>query len=291
MWCCSSGFAKKASKESNIYAVMDEIFDGYKPYARPAKSSADVTIVHVSFNLMSINSVEEKPQTMSQSLYLRLHWVDEHLAWNKTQHGGLDCLIVPQNKVWLPDIIVSPFAGKMQRLGYNELPVTVQSTGNITWQPSGVFTTHCAMDITFYPFDKQFCQLKLELWASSTRDSILTLSKFRSVVRDNLAENSEWELLDVVPEQKNETLSDDTVNSIVVLSYTLRRRPMFVTLTVVLPTVLLALLSTLVFALPAESGQLCFVLWCGCILCRPIGNNNNVFFSVPFLLRSTRPIT
>ena len=253
-------------KESNIYTVMDEIFDGYKPYARPVKSSATVTIVHVSFNLMSINSVDEKPQTMSQSLYLRLHWIDEHLAWNPSEHGGLDSLIVPQDKIWLPDIIISPFAGKMQRLGYNELPVVVESSGQITWHPSGVFTTRCAMDITFYPFDKQFCQLRLELWASSTRDAILTLSELRPVVRDNLVENSEWELVDVIPEQKNETLSDETVNSIVMLSYTLRRRPMFVTLTVVLPTVLLALLSTLVFALPAESGQLCLALWCVCIL-------------------------
>ena len=253
-------------KQSNIYTVMDEIFDGYKPYARPVKSSATVTIVHVSFNLMSINSVDEKPQTMSQSLYLRLHWIDEHLAWNPSEHGGLDSLIVPQDKIWLPDIIISPFAGKMQRLGYNELPVVVESSGQISWQPSGVFTTRCAMDITFYPFDKQFCQLRLELWASSTRDAILTLSELRPVIRDNLVENSEWELVDVIPEQKNETLSDETVNSIVMLSYTLRRRPMFVTLTVVLPTVLLALLSTLVFALPAESGQLCLALWCICIL-------------------------
>lgn len=31
-----------------------------------------------------------------------------------------------------------------------------------------MFTTHCSVDITFYPFDTQLCEIKLTSWGYST---------------------------------------------------------------------------------------------------------------------------
>lgn len=144
-----------AGKPSPIYAVMEEIFDGYKPLVRPVRSPTTVTVVNVTFHLMSINKVDEKEQTLSQTFFLDLIWFDEHLAWDSSKHEGLDHLIVPQENVWLPDLAMTPFAQTMQKLGYDELPLRVESSGRVWWQPSGVFTTYCDIDITYYPFDKQ----------------------------------------------------------------------------------------------------------------------------------------
>ena len=243
------------SESSQMYDVIDEIFDNYKHFTRPVKSSAAVTVVNVTFVLMSIIEIDEKRQTLSQIFYLDLTWYDHYLVWNSSKHGGLDHLILPQKKVWLPDVVIMPLAGSMRRLGYDELPLRLESSGKILWQPSGVFTTHCEIDITKYPFDRQVCEVSLGAWMSRREDLVLRASEPCAVSRESYTSSSEWRLLQVVAEEEDYVDSQGGTLSKVSVTYTLRRRPLFSTLAVVVPIVLLAFMSTFVFVLPAQSGQ------------------------------------
>ena len=40
--------------------------------------------------------------------------------------------------------------------------------GVVHWEPGGVFKTMCAIDITYYPFDEQRCNLKFGAWTYHT---------------------------------------------------------------------------------------------------------------------------
>ena len=245
---------ERSTKGSHADDVVDEIFAGYKAFTRPVTSRRAATVVNVSFILMSIIHINEKQQTLSQAFYLDLTWFDHRLAWSGSQHGDLDHLIVPQEKVWLPDVVITPFVGSMRGLGYDALPLRLESSGLILWQPSSAFTTHCDIDITYYPFDKQVCTLRLDAWTSRKDDLVLQKSQSHAVSRESYAENSEWQLLSAVAEDQEVVDSQGTLSAVSV-RYVLRRRPVFSTLTVVVPVVLLAFMSTLVFALPAQSGQ------------------------------------
>ena len=42
----------------------------------------------------------------------------------------------------------------------------VSSTGAVNWGPLGTYETTCRLDITFYPFDTQACDVVVDLWSS-----------------------------------------------------------------------------------------------------------------------------
>ncbi|OWF35054.1 CHRNA7-FAM7A fusion protein [Mizuhopecten yessoensis] len=69
-------------------------------------------------------------------------------------------------------------------------------------------------------------------------------------------ENGEWELLKFTVEEKvTSTEIDKAQYSSLHINFTMRRRPLYVFMSTILPTVLLSFLSALVFKLPAESGE------------------------------------
>jgi nicotinic acetylcholine receptor alpha-6 len=34
-------------------------------------------------------------------------WIDPMLAWNPSEHGGIETLYLPVDKIWKPDIMLS----------------------------------------------------------------------------------------------------------------------------------------------------------------------------------------
>ena len=38
---------------------------------------------------------------------------------------------------------------------FSRYRAVVSATGNVLWEPAGVFETSCIIDITFYPYDTQ----------------------------------------------------------------------------------------------------------------------------------------
>ena len=53
----------------------------------------------------------------------------------------------------------------------DNLQLTVTNTGDVLWEPPGLYTTHCEIDITYYPFDRQKCMIELTSW-SMTKDQL-----------------------------------------------------------------------------------------------------------------------
>jgi len=50
----------------------------------------------------------------------------------------------------------------------------INSDGQMQWSPGGRFVTSCQLDITFYPFDRQQCELDFVDWTVRTTDSSFT---------------------------------------------------------------------------------------------------------------------
>ena len=57
----------------------------------------------------------------------------------------------------------------------------VSSTGAINWGPLGTYDTTCSLDITFYPFDTQACDVVIDLW-SSTESEVRTKAHSYTIV-------------------------------------------------------------------------------------------------------------
>ena len=64
-------------------------------------------------------------------------------------------------------------------------------TGAVHWEPGGVFKTGCMIDITYYPFDEQSCNLVFGAWSYRTvKMNITNMSS--NVNLDSYEENGEW---------------------------------------------------------------------------------------------------
>ena len=57
---------------------------------------------------------------------------------------------------------------------YKEFQAVLRRNGKVRWEPGGVFRTMCPIDIRFYPFDEQTCELKFGSWSYYTTKMNLT---------------------------------------------------------------------------------------------------------------------
>lgn len=44
---------------------------------------------------------------------------------------------------------------------FEKIRVLIKSDGRVHWEPGGVFTTTCDIDIHYFPFDTQECPIEI----------------------------------------------------------------------------------------------------------------------------------
>ena len=103
----------------------------------------------------------------------------------------------------------------------------------------------CPVDVTYYPFDKHKCSFIFSTWAQDTNE--ISLTPYGDNVQTSyFSENGAWKLY-------NSSINKE-VNTIHFVLY-LERKPRFVLVNVILPIVFMSFLNTMIFAIPAESGE------------------------------------
>ena len=63
---------------------------------------------------------------------------------------------------------------------YSEFRAVLYPSGTVKWEPGGVFKTMCTIDITYYPFDEQRCELIFGAWSYYTSKMNLTTNTYVS---------------------------------------------------------------------------------------------------------------
>ena len=140
---------------------------------------------------------------------------------------------------------------------------TVRYDGNISWIAPYNFHTHCILDMTYFPWDKQECGLYFGSWTLDS--SKLALHNFGPVYESGdtrfFVKNGEW-ILEGFPAIRVVTdhyLSywDNMVRPITEIIYLvqLKRKPLFTFYNLILPSIFITFCSYLVFLLPPESGE------------------------------------
>ncbi|KAK6186079.1 hypothetical protein SNE40_008185 [Patella caerulea] len=240
-----------AATKEDRYNLYTEIFRGseYSPHLRPVESDTDALEVLVTFSLISISEVQEKDQTLVAFGYIGLKWKDTFLAWNSTRFNGLRDMVVPQFKVWRPDVIIGNMVKKTTELGFDGMPIRLTNTGDVFWFPNVLFQTACDINIQYYPFDTQVCTIQLNPLVSSLDEIKLRLADDHNASAE-YGPNGQWELLNISMKE-----AKDDFKSILKFELTLKRRRSFYIMNIILPVIFLSLMGNLVFALPAESGE------------------------------------
>jgi len=122
--------------------------------------------------------------------------------------------------------------------------------------PGGKFVTSCQLDITFYPFDDQMCNIDLVDWAYHGLQVKLINGSDR-IGLDAYTHSGEWDILRTEATSGNQFYESDPGVPFPRVRFTLylRRKPMFYLINIITPCMMMSLLSVLVFYLPPDSGE------------------------------------
>ncbi|VDM37977.1 unnamed protein product [Toxocara canis] len=157
----NSVFCGSTHLEGQLYE--DLLYD-YNKIPRPVKNSTDILTVDVGASLIRIIDVDEKNQILTTNLWLEMQWIDAKLMWNPAKYGGLKTLHIPSDLIWTPDLVLyNNAAGDPDITIFTDALVAYD--GRVFWQPPAIYKSFCPIDVTWFPYDSQSCEMKFGAWS------------------------------------------------------------------------------------------------------------------------------
>ncbi|EDO45735.1 predicted protein, partial [Nematostella vectensis] len=239
----------------HLESLKGDLLANYSRNIIPQKYKDIPIKIKFDIALNQIIDLDERLQTITTIVWVRLYWTDFRLRWNHTKYGGIKSFVTPSRQLWLPDITLYNNANDNYEKEKEEYyGLTVNSDGSIGWYYPTIFKSSCTIDVTYFPFDDQKCILKFGSWSYHG----LSLDIFHSGPGDikSFTDNGEWVLVDM-PATKHVTKYRCCPEPYPYLTYDIiiRRRTMYYILNFLTPCVLMSALTVLGFFLPVESGE------------------------------------
>ncbi|KAL3854939.1 hypothetical protein ACJMK2_014174 [Sinanodonta woodiana] len=230
--------ASFAPDAANLRSTM--MSNAVDPAVRPNKT---VTVL-AGFSLLTINSVDNVEQSLTVTGWLTLTWTDYRLAWQPSYFGDIQEIHVQPSEIWQPEVIITNSLADIGVINDGNLQLTVTHTGDVLWEPPSLYTTHCELDVTYYPFDRQKCIIELTSW-SMTKDQLELDLASDDIDTEALRTNGEWIIVRTSVQDKY--LLDNKPDG--------TRRPAFYAINFILPIILSSFLSCVVFLVPIDAGE------------------------------------
>ncbi|XP_076467614.1 uncharacterized protein LOC143298618 [Babylonia areolata] len=236
---------------SNLQTLVTSLFSSYEVNLRPFVDDTTPTSVYMGIWLTSIQELNEIDQSLAFSAKLYLSWTDHRLTWNKASYNNTEYFAYPQKYVWVPDVTISNSVENLNELGFDRQYLYVINSGTVRWLPGGVYHTSCDIDVTYYPFDTQVCTIIFTTLVSRHHEIDLLAHPSYSTNLDYYSPSGTWDLVSFITTL--EANSDQ--KSRIGFQLTLKRKSTYYIISIILPVLFLSLTATLVFALPADSGE------------------------------------
>ncbi|XP_069046790.1 neuronal acetylcholine receptor subunit alpha-7a [Lepisosteus oculatus] len=232
--------------------LYKDLMKNYSPLERPVSNDSHPLTVYFSLSLMQIMDVDEKNQVFTTNIWLQLYWNDFYLQWNASDYPGVKNVRFPDEQIWKPDVLLYNSADERFDATFHT-NVLVNSTGYCQYIPPGIFKSTCYIDVRWFPFDVQRCDLKFGSWTYGGWS--LDLQMLEADTSEYIP-NGEWDLVGVQG-RRNERFYECCEEPYPDVTFTvvMRRRTLYYGLNLLIPCVLISTLALLVFLLPADSGE------------------------------------
>ena len=240
-------------KWSDVYELRDDLLSRIEVDLRPREIQVDKVDMNIQFILNNILKLDDTTQLLTVRGYFHVQWKDDFLQWNQCERAGITQLKIPVKKVWSPKLVILEGVDGTDQLYDPADSIVVNPEGNVVWLPEGDFSFYCDFSIKLYPFDKQTCSMTA--YASVEGIKGLEFQLFNggaNVSSQDFKENTEWELISLYA-KKEERYG----MSMVEITFVMKRRPMFIIYTTMLPLGLLTVLNICILLVPVESGEKC----------------------------------
>ncbi|XP_010877120.1 neuronal acetylcholine receptor subunit alpha-3 [Esox lucius] len=236
------------------HRLFSEIFFRYNQYIRPVENVSDPVVVQFEVSMSQLVKVDEVNQIMETNLWLRHIWNDYKLRWDPKKYGGVEFIRVPSSSIWKPDIVLYNNAvGDFQV--DDKTKALLRYNGDVTWIPPAIFKSSCKIDVTYFPFDYQNCTMKFGSWTYDKAKIDLVLIGSTINLQD-FWESGEWTIINA-PGYKHDIKYNccEEIYTDITYSLYIRRLPLFYTINMIIPCLLISFLTVLVFYLPSDCGE------------------------------------
>uniref|UniRef100_A0A2I4BLM0 Neuronal acetylcholine receptor subunit alpha-9-I n=1 Tax=Austrofundulus limnaeus TaxID=52670 RepID=A0A2I4BLM0_AUSLI len=236
------------------HKLLKDLMEDYSDALRPVEDTDKAINVSLQITLSQIKDMDERNQVLTTYLWIRQVWHDAYLKWNKEDYDDLEMINIPSDLVWKPDIVLYNKADE-ESSGPSNTNVKLRYNGEIVWDSPAITKSTCNVDVSYFPFDWQSCNLTFGSWTYNGNQLDISLGMDSGDLED-FVENVEWECHGM-PAVRNVMMYGCCSDPYTEITYTLllKRRSSFYIFNLLLPCFLISFLAPLGFYLPADSGE------------------------------------
>lgn len=237
--------------------LYDTILSNYSRHIKPRELNADVVNINIDFDIKAVIDFEEKSGIFTFLGKFTLKWWDEIIMWYPINYGNIDMIQVSIHDVWVPKIVIGNTVDYHSLyimdnyFGSKMTYVTFTNDGSAFFESSGVWQTICNVDVTDFPFDVHECDILLEAMHPSMDVKLMSITDY--VHTNSTTMHSEFKIQNTFV--KTGQLNANTTWSKLTYTINLGRRPLFMTMNLVVPVFLISFANVLVFLLPLDSSD------------------------------------
>jgi len=246
-----------ASIQNKEQLLIQHLLTNYSMEARPTLSQKTPTNVSFGLELVQLINVNDRYQMFTVKVWVRQNWKNELMQWNPALWDNINTVQIDAKKLWTPDIVLysnadNEFSGGVQKY---KTRIILYSNGMHYWLSPSTFTSTCKIDITYFPFDRQICNLKYGSWAYDI-SGIDMKPDTRPVITAQYINSSEWEVVEGTKSRNTVKYACCPYPYIdVTVKLVLQRKPLYYIFNVITPCLVLAVTILFGFFLPPESGE------------------------------------
>ncbi|KAK9534543.1 hypothetical protein VZT92_006983 [Zoarces viviparus] len=224
---------------------------------RPVKNWTTPTLVQMDLVLYGILEVDEKSQTVTSHIWIRMGWTNEFLTWNLSDFCGIDSMTIPRSSLWIPDVSIEEDASDTGTI-HNSPVITLSPSGSVLANSRQRLTSTCLLMVAMFPFDKQRCHFTFSSLSSDeetiTLGTVSNDTRLTKVSKLLMVTRGEWHLEDIEIEDcsKNRTSG---CQSRLVYTVIISRKPLLYVIIFIVPLFYFVLLDVCSFFISGARGE------------------------------------
>uniref|UniRef100_A0A8D8RPP1 Acetylcholine receptor subunit alpha-L1 n=1 Tax=Cacopsylla melanoneura TaxID=428564 RepID=A0A8D8RPP1_9HEMI len=230
--------------------LKHDLLKNYDRYMRPEHDQG-VTLVNLSMAFKNVD-LDYVTAKLSINSWMSMKWFDPALQWDPKKYGDIKKIYLAPQEVWQPDLSTFNSAGGNDVSPFAEVYHVATSDGQISWVPPCQFQVYCNLDLTYWPFDTQVCELILGSWVYDGNSMDFHFEDDNEIAQYS----SLWEITKVTQKRDVEHFSCCT-EPYVTLTYTIHTRiksPAYGTL-IFIPTFVIIILTLANFYISPSSSE------------------------------------
>ena len=248
LYLMSSSLSHSATIQ-DTNAIRELILSNYSRETLPVSYQSGNLNLTVAIYLRSIIGLDEPKGELTSTMGINLFWVDDSLKWDALKYGHQYTIRVEKQRIWTPNVVLANPGSGSDGGYFGEQKLTVTYSGAVMMSEGNIFNTVCEVDVTYFPFDVQKCDLIFQTWEYGNQVRFMPVS---TMDLSTYIENGIWTLSETKIE---ETMDNSGYVSSFRATVYLERRARYYTMNFLAPILILVFLNSLVFLLPAESGE------------------------------------